>query len=595
VVISAYAAASYLDLRRVAVANEESRLLGVSELLARLSGQAMSGRLAGLQRLGADAALARAATSLDTANGAIPARLAEHARSDARILSIEVRARNGTCRWSAWRSSDGGAVQTAPGCPAGIPAPAAQADTATVFPFGEHEGALHYTLAVPIGGGQLVEHRRAADEPAAALIASLIAPDAELVFGNRDQSLGTSVVESIPSGMSGAPSVASVFDTGAGPRFGVSAPIRGTPLVIWVHRDMSAVFAPVRQAMVGRIWLALSVLLLGSLGAVLMSRRLTGPLAEITEAADALRHGDWSRRVELERNDEFGRLAEAFNDMAGTLESTHAELGQRVDERTAELQEALDRLAEAQEALVKRERLAVLGQLAGGVGHELRSPLGVMTNAVYYLRAVLTELPGRSADYLDILDRQIETSKKIISDLLDYARVRPAQREPTALSGVVTDVLAIAPRSGKMTVLRELAPDLPRALVDGDQVRQILLNLVTNALQAVAETPDPRVIIRAAPAEGGRVVIDVEDNGPGVPTEDRQRVFEPLFSTKPKGIGLGLAVSRSLAIANGGDLEVEPRPGGGARFRLGLPAAQAAMSRATQLPRMSAELMEGRS
>lgn len=244
----------------------------------------------------------------------------------------------------------------------------------------------------------------------------------------------------------------------------------------------------------------------------------------------------------------------------------------QVDESTAKLRTTLDELHDAQDALVRREKLAMLGQLASGVGHELRNPLGVMTNAVYYLKAVMPDAPQKVAEYLDILRQQITLSEKIVSDLLDFARQKPPQRLPFSIADVTTAQVSRLGDHNGFTINTSLPRDLPPVLADQTQVAQIVLNLLTNAIQAMEKTGT--VDVRAV-SNGRQVHLDVSDSGPGIPSENLEKIFEPLFTTKARGIGLGLAVSRTLARANAGELTATNLPGRGAQFRLTLQAAEA--------------------
>ena len=242
----------------------------------------------------------------------------------------------------------------------------------------------------------------------------------------------------------------------------------------------------------------------------------------------------------------------------------------QVDESHAALQTTLDQLHDAQDSLVRRERLAMLGQLASGVGHELRNPLGVMTNAVYYLRAVMPGAPPKVVEYLDILQQQVTLSEKIVSDLLDFARKKPPQRRAISLADVTTAQVARLGAYNGFTINTHLPKDLPPVLADQTQVGQIVLNLLTNALQAMEKSGT--IDVRAH-SNGTQVHLDVNDTGPGIPSENLEKIFEPLYTTKARGIGLGLAVSRTLARANEGELTASNLPQRGASFRLTLQAA----------------------
>jgi len=218
-----------------------------------------------------------------------------------------------------------------------------------------------------------------------------------------------------------------------------------------------------------------------------------------------------------------------------------------VEQRTKELQDA-------QEELVRQERLAMLGQLAGGVGHELRNPLGVISNAVYYLQTILPDTDETTKEYLEMISSEVSHGEKIVSDLLDLSRAKPAKREEIAVSTLVARLLKKQPPPEKVKVTTRTASDLPPIFVDPRQIEQVLTNLVINAYQAMPE--GGRLTIEAR-AEKGQVYLSITDAGCGISQENMERLFEPLFTTKAKGIGLGLAVSKNLVEANGGSIEVE--------------------------------------
>ncbi|HUG92864.1 MAG TPA: PAS domain S-box protein [Planctomycetaceae bacterium] len=216
------------------------------------------------------------------------------------------------------------------------------------------------------------------------------------------------------------------------------------------------------------------------------------------------------------------------------------------------------------------ERLAVLGQLAGGVAHEIRNPLGVIKNSVYYLQMLQNRLDSEVRECLDDIDRELHTAERIVSELLDYAR-DPRQH---AVRFVAQDVIDRAIHKSEIpaNVQLDREPAAAEAIVlaDHDQIERALLNLIRNAVQAMPG--GGRLAVRSAVVDG-RLMIEVADTGVGLTAEEAARVFEPLYTKKAKGIGLGLAVSRRYAERNGGALELESTPGQGATFRLRLPLA----------------------
>jgi signal transduction histidine kinase len=356
-------------------------------------------------------------------------------------------------------------------------------------------------------------------------------------------------------------------------RLGFGAPIRETPWVLWVAMSRETALAPVTLFTSRLIPIALLVLVLGPAVAWYVAWRITAPLNEFVAAAESITDGDLTSRVRFEaRHDEIARLGEVFNAMASRVEEDHRLLEGRVQERTANLETALASLESTQEELVRREKLAMLGQLASGVGHELRNPLGVMTNAIYFLEMVQPDAPSVVKEYHGVLRSQIGLSEKIVSDLLDFARIKPPRRELVSLSRLVEDQIARVPASDLVQIVRDLPTDLTPLNIDPIQIGQVVLNLLVNAVQAMEEKGGTLTV--RGRQDGGRIRLDVTDTGPGVPAELQDKIFEALFTTKPRGIGLGLAVSRSLTEANDGQLTVTSRAGEGATFSLIVPAAK---------------------
>ena len=232
------------------------------------------------------------------------------------------------------------------------------------------------------------------------------------------------------------------------------------------------------------------------------------------------------------------------------------------------VEERTQKLRDAQETLVQKERLAVLGQLAGGVGHELRNPLGVISNAVYYLQAINPDADESTREYLNMISSEVRDAEKIISDLLDFSRTRMPERQEIGVSELVAQVLEKKPPPENVGVKTEFPEDLPEVYVDPAQINQVLINLVVNAYQAMNE--GGKLVIKGE-NKNNQVLITINDNGSGISEDHMTKLFEPLFTTKAKGIGLGLAVSKNLVETNGGTIEVESEEGAGSTFTLHLP------------------------
>jgi len=244
----------------------------------------------------------------------------------------------------------------------------------------------------------------------------------------------------------------------------------------------------------------------------------------------------------------------------------------RSQEALAETTRALEI---AQEEFVRRDRLATLGQLAGSVSHELRNPLGVIKNSVYYLKMVLPD-EERLHKHLAILDREVATATRIISGMLDFARTTPSTRASTDLNALVRDALerSILERSMVPDAVRvelDLAEGRLLTMIDADQFRLVLDNLLSNAVQAM---PGGGVLTVRTRLLASGSAIDVEDTGVGIAPEHLERIFEPLFTTKTKGIGLGLSLAKRMVEANNATMRVESSLGSGTRFHIELDQGQ---------------------
>ncbi|MFO0737748.1 MAG: PAS domain-containing protein [Labilithrix sp.] len=241
----------------------------------------------------------------------------------------------------------------------------------------------------------------------------------------------------------------------------------------------------------------------------------------------------------------------------------HKELERAVEERTAELREA-------QENLVRQERLAVLGQLAGGVAHQIRNPLAAIMNASYVLKRHLA--PQQHSDVgaaIRIIHDEVRHANIIITGLLDYARVREPDRHPTSLVELLERILGADWIPDTVRITRELPPGDPVLVeVDADQLAGAISNLVRNAIEAMPGGGELRVVLAR---DGGEIRIVVADTGSGISPQVRQHLFEPLHSTKPMGIGLGLVTARRFVEAHGGAIRLlESRTG--ASFEIRLPS-----------------------
>lgn len=218
---------------------------------------------------------------------------------------------------------------------------------------------------------------------------------------------------------------------------------------------------------------------------------------------------------------------------------------------------------------VQAQRLSTISRLASVVGHELRNPLSVISNASYFLGTKVTSEDPRVSRHLDIVKQEIRRATRIIENLLDFSRDRAPKPVPVPFRMLLRDALARQEILEEVRVEEHLARDLPLLCVDPAQMRQALSSLLANALEAMPAGGTLRV---HAWADDGSVVVRIGDTGCGIPAEDIERILEPLYTTKLHGIGLGLTLVRRVVEAHHGTIRIESEEGKGTAVTLSLPA-----------------------
>lgn len=337
-----------------------------------------------------------------------------------------------------------------------------------------------------------------------------------------------------------------------------------------------------------------TALLLLMIVTALIANRIVGkPVEELAGAMRGVEEGDLGARVEERSADEIGMLGRGFNRMVARLAEADEEirafnrrLAEEVAAATADLahkNEALGQLnrllVETRRELGDKERLAALGQLAAQLAHEIGTPLASVSGHLQ-LAMGTRDLPSTLHDRLRVASRELERISKIVRDYLDSTRPIQPARVDCDLVRLLDEAVGIAFSAGErpgLTIERHLDPDATHLDTDPGLLRQVLVNLLTNALDAVSTREGGRVTVRAT-AQSGRIAIAVSDDGTGIAAEDAARIFEPFYTTKGrgKGTGLGLAICRELAHALGGAIAVHSRPGAGSTFTITLPAPTAA-------------------
>lgn len=304
---------------------------------------------------------------------------------------------------------------------------------------------------------------------------------------------------------------------------------------------------PFREARYGMYAaVAVSALLIAVLS-IRLSRRLRRRLDLLAQGAEAIAAGRLDHRIAAGGSDEIGLLSEAFDSMAARLQSSLAQT-------------------------VRMERLAVLGEFATTVAHEVRNPLATMKTSVQALAR--KERDGERLELMMDMQQEIDRLARVIEDLLSFGRPRPPETAPVPVRDLLRRAQTlIAPQAARQGVGLSVQGDSDMVLrADPDHLMQILVNLLVNALQATE--PGGLIALRAF-RRGVLATLEVNDNGCGIAAEKLPRVTDPFFSTKPKGSGLGLSICRQLAELNGGDIQILSTAGAGTTVRVTLPTETA--------------------
>jgi len=248
------------------------------------------------------------------------------------------------------------------------------------------------------------------------------------------------------------------------------------------------------------------------------------------------------------------------------MERALHEYSERLEEMVAERTRALE---DAQEQLVRQEKLTVLGQLAGGLAHELRTPLNTIKNAAYFLKMVVADPDPDTIEMLDMLDNSVTNSDRIITSLLNFARPHIPTYRTVNLAELIQKSLSQLTIPAQIKVGTDFKAVPQEIVADPNHLEVVFTNLIHNALQAMPDGGD--LTIQIYSGDAGTVSVAIRDTGVGILPENRAMLFEPLFSTKTRGIGLGLAISKMLVKGHQGAIEVDSEPGVGSAFTVQLP------------------------
>jgi len=325
------------------------------------------------------------------------------------------------------------------------------------------------------------------------------------------------------------------------------------------------------------------IVLVGIAVSYFIASGVVKPVKLLVKITDKVASGDLNHKVEVSSNDEIGLLASQFNQMTKSLKQLIDEkegvmeeiknVNKELSSINLELIHKNEQLNDAQEQLVRTEKLAAVGTLASGVSHELRNPLSAIKNAVFLLKRKLSkkampDIDEKIIKFLDIMDKEIDRCSKIINDLLGFTRVTKPTRFSADINAVVNEALSRVDISKNIKLSKSLQPDLPMIMIDANQIGQVLINLVENACQAMMNEGELKICSRVSDSF---MEVEVGDSGCGIPKKEVKKIFDPLFTTKPRGTGIGLAVCYGIIQKHNGVIDVKSQEGIGTTMFIKLP------------------------
>lgn len=297
-------------------------------------------------------------------------------------------------------------------------------------------------------------------------------------------------------------------------------------------------------------------LLVGIAGATLLARRITGPLKKLVAGTIKISKGDFSHKINIPSQDEIGNLARSFNKMSNELLQTR------------------ERMEEANRKLIQAEKLASIGRISATIAHEIRNPLtSVKLNIQKILQS--TQLDEIEEEHLRISQEGIGQIEKFIREFLDFTRSSELNLDRFSIEQILEESIKMMSDSldqKKINIEKNFQEGLPLALVDGDKLRLVFLNILRNAYEVVDERGKISVSLSLREEDGARKIrIEISDNGQGIPEEDWENIFEPFYTTKSTGAGLGLAIARKIIEEHKGSIKVIKKEGRGTSFEILIP------------------------
>jgi two-component system, NtrC family, sensor kinase len=321
-----------------------------------------------------------------------------------------------------------------------------------------------------------------------------------------------------------------------------------------------------------------AIVLFGSAATLILFRFIERPVKELVLGTRRIADGDLDHVIPVATADEMGHLASSFNRMTHNLKKAREEIQEGIRNLERKVDERTEELRNAQNQLIRSEKLIALGKLAATVAHEINNPLaGVFTYIKLMERRIEQGRHGPEdlemyGEYLATMRREVERTAAIVRNLLDFTRPKDPVRQRVDLTRLVGESLALVGNKlslANITIVNRLPP-LPEVMADPSQIKQVFINIMVNSCEAMEGGGKLRIWGSVKEAEDA-ITLNFYDTGVGITFEDLARVFDPFFTTKEKGTGLGLSVVHGIVKRHNGSVEVRSRPGKGTLIAITLP------------------------
>ncbi len=331
------------------------------------------------------------------------------------------------------------------------------------------------------------------------------------------------------------------------------------------------IFAPVQRLQWINVMITLIFIFIAIMSITVLYRRIIlRPMSYLMDGIASFGRGELDKKIKLETDDEFGNLAGTFNRMAEDLKKTTVSRDALVKE--------IEERKRLEKIVLQSEKMAAVGQLAGGVAHEINNPLGVILGFAQSL--VRRMQPGDPyAIPLQSIEREAMRCRDLVQDLLTFSRIGKTEMEKINLSMVIESSLSLVSAQARVknvSLVRDFSPDLPKILANQNQIQQVVINLCNNAIDAMPQGGTLTIRTqRSRLREKDALEIQVQDTGSGIPKEIQSKIFEPFFTTKEvgKGTGLGLSLVFEIVQKHDGHITVQSESKKGTTFKIYLPVA----------------------